>query len=214
MLHDTTYNQVNADALRAEGPRIPLPGWPNGKAEGAADALAQSSAQGRELARLLDPEAPVPGVTQGALRPEIAAIAVPATTDGRNMTGDDFALTARWGHYGSGDAVMPGQGRIVEREYTEGERAALGAAIPALGEKTLDVYLNDHAFWRNIPAAIWGYKLGGYQVLKKWLSYREHDVLGRALLPEEVLYFAETARRVGGMLAMSRTTVAERFEKE
>ena len=214
VLHDTTYNQVNADALRAEGPRIPLPGWPNGKAEGAADALAQSSAQGRELARLLDPEAPVPGVTQGALRPEIAAIAVPATTDGRNMTGDDFALTARWGHYGSGDAVMPGQGRIVEREYTEGERAALGAAIPALGEKTLDVYLNDHAFWRNIPAAIWGYKLGGYQVLKKWLSYREHDVLGRALLPEEVLYFAETARRVGGMLAMSRTTVAERFEKE
>ena len=56
------------------------------------------------------------------------------------------------------------------------------------------------AFWRNIPAAIWGYKLGGYQVLKKWLSYREHDVLGRALLPEEVLYFAEMARRVGGIL--------------
>ncbi len=131
--------------------------------------------------RLLDPEAPVPGVTQGALRPKIVAIAVPATTDGRNMTGDDFALTAGWGHYGTGDTVMPGQGRIVEREYTPEERAALGAAIPALGEKTLDVYLNDRAFWRNVPAAIWGYKLDGYQVLKKWLSYREGDVLGRTL---------------------------------
>ena len=37
------------------------------------------------------------------------------------------------------------------------------------------------AFWRNIPATVWTYNLGGYQVLKKWLSYREHDVsLGRA----------------------------------
>ena len=204
VLHDPTYNQVNADALRAEGPRIPLPGWPDGEADsaadGAAETLAASAARGRELARLLDPEAPVPGVTQGTLRPEIAALAVPATTDSRNMTTDDFALTAGWGHYGTGDAVMPGQGRIVEREYTADERATLGDAIPALGEKTLDVYLNDRAFWRNVPAAIWDYKLGGYQVLKKWLSYREHDVLGRALTPEEVLYFAEMTRRVGGIL--------------
>ena len=116
------------------------------------------------------------------------------------MSGDDFALTAGWGHYGSGDAVMPGQGRIVEREYTPDERAALADALPTLGDTTLDVYLNERAFWRNVPAAIWGYKLGGYQVLKKWLSYRERDVLGRALLPEEVLYFAEMARRVGAIL--------------
>ena len=98
--------------------------------------------------------------------------------------------------------MRPFQGRIVEREYTTGERAALGAAISVLGEKTLDVYLNDQAFWRNVPAAIWGYKLGGYQVLKKWLSYRERDVLGRALLLEEVLYFAEIARRIGGILQL------------
>ena len=202
-LHDSAYREANAGALRMEWPRIPLPGWPDGDADDAADSLAASAARGRELARLLDPETPVPGVTQGTLRPEIAAIAVPATTDSRNMTGDDFALTAGWGHYGTGDAVMPGQGRIVEREYTDDERAALGDAIPALGEKTLDVYLNDRAFWRNVPAAIWDYKLGGYQVLKKWLSYRESDVLGRALTPEEVLYFAEMTRRVGGMLLVN-----------
>ena len=35
-----------------------------------------------------------------------------------------------------------------------------------------DIYLNDRAYWRNVPANVWGYKLGGYQVLKKWLSYR------------------------------------------
>ena len=205
VLHDPAYRQANAGALRMEWPRIPLPGWPAPGSAGvslaadAADALAQSAARGRQLAALLDPDTPVPGVTTGTLRPEIAAIAVPATVDGRNMTAADFALTAGWGHYGSGDAVMPGQGRLVQRDYTADERAALGDTIAALGETTFDVYLNDRALWRNVPAAIWGYKLGGYQVLKKWLSYRERGVLGRSLSPEEVLYFAEMARRVGAI---------------
>ena len=199
-LHNPAYREANAGALAMEWPRIPLTGWPDGDADGASEVLAASAARGRDLARLLDPDTSVPAVTQGALRPEIAAIAVPSTADGRNMTGDDFALTAGWGHFGTGDAVMPGQGRVVEREYTPEERAALGDSITTLGAKTLDLYLNDRALWRNVPAAIWDYKLGGYQVLKKWLSYREKDVLGRALAPEEVLYFAEMARRVGGIL--------------
>ena len=202
ILHDPAYREANAGALRMEWPRIPLPGWPDGDTAGAAESLVASAARGRELAGLLDPDTPVPGVTQGELPPEIAAIAVPATTDSGNMTGDDFALTAGWGHFGTGDAVMPGQGRVVEREYTPEERTALGDSITALGAKTLDVYLNDRAFWRNVPVAIWQYKLGGYQVLKKWLSYRERDVLGRSLTPEEVLYFAETARRVGTVLQL------------
>ena len=100
VLHDPAYREANAGALRMEWPRIPLPGWPEGDAPGAADELAASAARGRELARLLDPETPVPGVTTGTLRPEIAAIAVPATNDGHNMMGDDFAVTAGWGHSG------------------------------------------------------------------------------------------------------------------
>ena len=203
VLHDTTYNQANADALRAEGPRIPLPGWPDGKADGAAAALARSAARGRELAALLDPVTPVPGVTQGPLRPEIAAIAVPATIKGRNMTAADFALTAGWGHYGTGAAVMPGQGRAVERAYTPKERTALGHSLPGFGETTFDIHLNARAFWCNVPAAVWSYKLGGYQVLKKWLSYRERPILARTLKPEEVQHFAEIARRIGKILLVT-----------
>ena len=211
VLHDPAYREANAGALRMDWPRIPLPGWPAPGSAGiptadAADALAQSAARGRQLAALLDPDTPAPGVTTGPLRPDIAALAVPATIDGRNMTGDDFALTAGWGHHGTGDAVMPGQGRIVERAYTAAERAALGDTLAALGDTTFDVYLNDRAFWRNVPAAVWTYKLGGYQVLKKWLSYRERGVLGRALSPEEVLYFAEMSRRVGGILLATALT--------
>ncbi len=206
-LHDPAYRAANAGALRMEWPRIPIPGWPDGKAAGAAEALAESAARGRELAALLDPETPVPGVTTGTLRPEIAAIAVPATAHGRNMAGADFAVTAGWGHYGSGEAVMPGQGRIVERACTTDERAAMGDALPALGETTFDVYLNDNAFWRNVPAAVWRYKLGGYQVLKKWLSYRERAVLGRPLKPEEVQHFTDTARRIGAILLATNDAV-------
>ena len=119
VLHDPAYREANAGALRMEWPRIPLPGWPDGDSPGAADELAASAARGCELARLLDSEIPVPGVTAGALHPELAAIAVPATGDGHNMTGDDFAVTAGWGHFGTGDAVMPGQGKIQGRAYTE-----------------------------------------------------------------------------------------------
>ena len=120
------------------------------------------------------------------------------------MADEDFAVTAGWGHFGKGDAVMPGQGRVVERPFTPEERTAMSGhhgTLDSLGSTTLDVYLNDRVFWRNVPLPVWRYKLGGYQVLKKWLSYREQGVLGRDLRAEEVLHFADTARRVGGILA-------------
>ena len=53
-----------------------------------------------------------------------------------------------------------------------------------LGDKTCDIYLNDTAYWRNIPSRVWEYAVGGYQVIKKWLSYREQEVLGHALTEE------------------------------
>ena len=201
-LHDQAYRETNAGALRAEWPRIPLPGWPGGASDGVPAALADSAARGRELARLLDPDAPVSGVTQGALRPELAAIAVPATIDGRNMTGDDFAVTAGWGHFGAGGAVMPGQGRAIERPRTPAERAA----APTLGATTFDVYINARAMWRNVPAAVWRYRLGGYQVLKKWLSYRADIVLRRPLNFRELGYFSELARRVTAVLMLETDT--------
>ena len=98
---------------------------------------------------------------------------------------------------------MPGQGRAVERPYTAEERAALGKSAHILGDTTFDIYLNDRAYWRNIPSVVWSYKLGGYQVLKKWLSYRERGVLNRALRPEEVQHFTDTARRIAGILMLT-----------
>ena len=219
VLHDPAYRVDNAGALRMEWPRIPLPGWPTNNENMAApagqeretaalpseqqQAFCATAARGRELAQLLNPDTPVPGVTVPPLRPELAAIAVPSTTDGRNMAGDDFAVTAGWGRFGVGQAVMPGAGRAIARAYTAAEHAALNTS--QLGATTLDIHLNDHAYWCNVPAAVWDYKLGGYQVLKKWLSYRERPVLGRPLLPAEVQHFAATARRIAAILMVTAT---------
>jgi hypothetical protein len=71
----------------------------------------------------------------------------------------------------------------------------------AAGER-YDVYLNERAYWANIPARVWAYTLGGYQVIKKWLSYREYRVLGRALRPNEAAAVTDMARRIAAILAL------------
>lgn len=204
ILHDPVYRETNSGALKMEWPRIPLPDWPEGNTNGLAESLVKSIDRGRTLSGLLDVQSQVPGVTSGELPPEIASIAIPSTIDSRHMTNGDFNLTAGWGHWGSGSTVMPGLGSIAQREYTPEERAALGNSVSALGERTIDVYLNCRAYWRNIPELIWEYKIGGYQVLKKWLSYRSHEVLERPLKPEEVQYFTEIVRRIARVLVISK----------
>ena len=71
-----------------------------------------------------------------------------------------------------------------------------------LGENTLDVYLNGSVFWKNVPARVWHYTIGGYQVVKKWLSYRESNLLGRPLRKEEVREVTDIARRIAAILLM------------
>lgn len=71
-----------------------------------------------------------------------------------------------------------------------------------LGENICDTYLNEVAYWRNIPARVWGYYIGGYQVIKKWLSYRERGLLGRPLTMEEVREVTNMARRLAAIVLM------------
>lgn len=180
----------NDHGIRQDWPRIPLPG--------SADLLRASAALGRRVADLLDPDTPVPGVTEGTIDPALRALAVPTKQGGSSMSEADRALTAGWGHAGKGGAVMPGRGRAVPRAYAA-EEADTAAHAALLGARTLDVFLNDAAYWRNIPEHVWSFAIGGYQVLKKWLSYREKPLLGRALTPAEVRYVRDTARRLAAL---------------
>src|ERR1019366_4019094 len=151
--------------LWQDWPRIPLPA--------SAAALQSSAALGRQVAALLDIEQAVPGVNVSAVRPELRVIGVLTAASGRlDPDAGDLDLTAGWGHGGKGGVTMPGKGKAVARPFAPSE---LGAAL--LGDTTYDVYLNGKAFWRNRPSAVWEYTLGGYQVIKKWLSYREKELL-------------------------------------
>ncbi|MBI4644562.1 MAG: N-6 DNA methylase [Deltaproteobacteria bacterium] len=201
------YLTENADGIRQDWPRIPLPD--------TREALEHSAELGRQLAALLDPETPVPGVTAGTIRPDLKPLAVISKKGGGALNPDagDLALTVGWGHRGKDGVTMPGKGKVATRDYTQKELAAIregaGAlgltleqALEHLGETTCDIYLNESAYWRNIPAKVWGCYIGGYQVIKKWLSYREHDLLGRSLTQDEAREVMNMARRLAAILLM------------
>ena len=58
------------------------------------------------------------------------------------------------------------------------------------------------AYWRNVPAHVWDYTIGGYQVIKKWLSYREKALLGRGLTIEEAQEVTHMARRIAALVLL------------
>lgn len=54
----------------------------------------------------------------------------------------------------------------------------------------------------DAPARVWEYTIGGYPVIKKWLSYREEKVLERPLRLEEVREVTGMARRIAAILLL------------
>jgi hypothetical protein len=162
-------------------------------------ALLASAALGREIAALLDPEGPLPKTAKC-----LKSVGPITASEGKlDPDAGDLELTAGWGHAGKGGVTMPGKGRITLREMTAAERVGLPeGAIDTLGVQTHDVWLNGRAYWSNVPVSVWEYSLGGYQVIKKWLSYREKELLGRSLSVDEVRYVTETARRIAAIILL------------
>lgn len=195
ILHSPAYRREHTSALRQNFPRIPLP-------QKREDLIA-SAELGFQIAALLDTEKAVAGVTTGKLSEALRVIGVAAHTEGLQLNEDDFCVTAGWGHAGAGGVTMPAKGKLDFRDFSEKELAAIDAESKLyLGEKTFDIYLNDVAYWRNVPERVWNYTIGGYQVLKKWLSYREFELLGRALTLDEISEVTNMIRRLSAILLL------------
>ena len=94
---------------------------------------------------------------------------------------------------------MPGRGRVVERPC---EISEVSGGLKGPGSITLDIYLNNVAYWRNVPSRVWDYTIGGYQVIKKWLSYREKALLGRGLTIEEAEEVTRMARCIAALVLL------------
>ena len=208
-IQSVAYREENIGGLRFDWPRIPLPN--------SREALLASAELGREIAALLDTETPVNGVTTGSIRAELKPIGMPSRVGGGGLRADEFKVTAGWGILGKEDATMPGRGKTEVRALleTDADSAFHQALRRAQCERngglegtsdapwqTVDVYLNDAAYWKNIPLPVWEFTMGGYQVIKKWLSYREHRVLGRPLIPEELTEVQNIARRIAALILL------------
>lgn len=184
------YLEENGDAVRSDWPRVPLPA--------SEQALRDSARLGLGVAQLLDLDRAVVGVDAPPVAEHLQPVGAITRTDGGalNAGAGDLAVDVGWGIVQQ-RAVMPGAGRARERERTEAERATLSEEQQEmLGAQVLDVYLNENAYWSAVPAAAWDYKIGGFQVLRKWLSYREKRVLGRDLSATEARALTSIVRRL------------------
>lgn len=201
VINSPAYRGEQDEALKQDWPRIPLPAsW---------EALSRSAELGRQIVDLFDVEHQLKGVTAGTVRDELKIIGSTKLREGKTFAPEDYNVTADWGRP-QDEIVMPGKGKMLHRPYVREELSAIesgvhkiglnGAeALRALGENTVDVYLNERAFWSNIPINVWEYTTGGYQVLKKWLSYRERRILGRSLRLQELHYVRDMARRIAAI---------------
>lgn len=180
ILWSPAYRQENEAALRQDWPRVLIP---------ADSTLLDASAKlGRTVADLLLPDKPVPGVTTGKLRPELRELAVPKKVGGGSIDpAADLKVEAGWGFRGQKNAVMCGKGKVIARTG---------------GPDAVDIYINDVVYWANVPADVWAMTIGGYPVIKKWLSYREYKVLGRALKDDEINYITQVVRRLKALLLL------------
>lgn len=204
ILYAPSYAAENIGALRQDWPRIPLPS--------TREALLRSAELGRKIASLLDTKKAVNGITGGTIHDPFKSIGSISHIDGKPLKpNEDLRVTANWGYRNQAGATMPGKGKVIEREYATDERKAIAEeaerfhlsaeeALTHLGERTSDVYLNDVAYWKNIPVRVWNYAIGGYQVMKKWLSYRELELLGRPLTPDEAREVMNIARRLAAIV--------------
>jgi hypothetical protein len=206
VLHSPSYANENIGALHQDWARISLPL--------TGVALSKSASLGRIVGALVDPDVPVKGVSVSPVRPELKVLGVvqPKGKTTLDAAAGDLVIDVGWGYMGK-NGIMCGQGRLQERVYSSNELAALrtGAeakgfelaeALQLLGDTTFDVSLNGSAFWQNIPSAVWNFTLGGYPVLRKWLSYRESKILNRALTKEEARELTNITRRIAALILL------------
>lgn len=192
------YISENAHGLSIDWPRVPLPA--------TRQALERSASLGARVAALLDVGVSVTGVTTGTVADHLKVLG--------NVSSTDLRVTAGWGSRDNKGRVNPGKGRTTERDWTDIERAALRAGFDGLGileadglemlGRAVDVHLNGTTFWRGVPEAAWDYVIGGYPVIKKWLSYRDEAVLGRAITKDEAREVAAMVRRITSIVLLSK----------
>lgn len=212
------YLHENRVELGQGWPRIPFPGFDPAKPQTlseAREAFRNSADLGRLVAQLLEgsPDGHDPIARTAANDLHHFAVLTEESDTNQEDRGRLFVVDQGWGKVFRGGAVLPSHGKVSVRAYSGDERRTVeavarsmrvhaGAAYSLLGDSTRDIYLNEQVCLRNVPAKVWDFTVGGYQVLKKWLSYRETDILGRPLTFNEADSFCTVIRRIVALRLM------------
>lgn len=187
VLHAPSYQAEHKSALAADWAHLPIP-----KDAKLFDRLVTA---GEQVARLLDAGRDAGDVIQAVVGAErVRALGPLKRVDGKQVRADDLKITVTyWGG---------GKGRWTPRPFMAEELPAMEYA-DAWGERTGDLFLNEEAYFANVPELIWNYQLGGYPILKKWLGYRQADRRdGKPLTDDERRWFRETIQRIAALLAL------------
>lgn len=187
ILHAPSYQAEHKSALSADWAHLAIP-----KDMKLFDRLA---AAGEQVTRLLDAERDAADVIKAVVGSDGArALGALKRTGGKQVRPDDLKITVTyWGG---------GKGRWKPRPFLAEELPATEYG-DAWGERTGDLFLNDDAYFANVPELVWNYQLGGYPVLKKWLGYRQADRRdGKPLADDERRWFRQVIQRIAALLAL------------
>ncbi|MDH5364361.1 MAG: hypothetical protein OEW82_04230 [Dehalococcoidia bacterium] len=67
-------------------------------------------------------------------------------------------------------------------------------------EKTGRVFINSQQYFEGIPKEVWEYRIGGYQVLDRWLKDRK----GRSLSPDDVEHYLKVITAIKQTINLQR----------
>jgi hypothetical protein len=96
------------------------------------------------------------------------------------------------------------RGRWIPRAFLVDEAPLAAWGEDVWGERTGDLFINEEAYFADVPQAVWTYQLGGYPTLKKWLGYRQVDRRDdKPLTDDERKWFRQIVQRIAALLALS-----------
>jgi hypothetical protein len=180
--HSPQFEADHQSALSQDWLHLPIP---KDRA-----VLAEIAALGETVSLLLDPLADAARPLKELLGPARRTLAVVSSREADIVREGELVVTVSY--YGAA------AGRWEERAPAEGE-----AAAPAWGQATGDLWLNDTIHLKNVPEGVWGYELGGYPVVKKWLGYRDEKRRPeRGLTLAELDHLREIVHRLAALLLL------------
>jgi hypothetical protein len=158
------------------------------------DQLRASAVLGYRIASLFTSE---PRLADNDAR--TIAVAMRVGKEARMLRGNVLAIDDGW-HVERRD--YSGPELVALSEQARAHSLSTHELIALLGTRTCDVYLNDRAFWRNVPENVWTWSHEGVPLLESWLRDRMASAIRRPLTRQELAHFSHAARNIAMLLAL------------